>query len=140
MRRTKILMTLLGVAAILAFTKLPARADSAQDNYTAYCAKCHGPEGRGDGPSAGSLATKPQDYTDCAAMQKISDDTMFKVIKGGGASVGLPGDMPAGATGCPTRKFTTWWLTFAPSARRNSRQPSPLQRSGLQLLARGTLY
>jgi len=28
-------------------------------------------------------------------MQKISDDTMFKVIKGGGASVGLPGDMPS---------------------------------------------
>ena len=99
MRRTKTLMTLLGVAAILAFTRLPARADSAQDNYTAYCAKCHGPEGRGDGPSAGSLATKPQDYTDCAAMQKISDDTMFKVIKGGGASVGLPGDMPSWSDG-----------------------------------------
>jgi len=95
MRRTKTLMTLLGVAAILAFTRLPAQADSAQDNYTAYRAKCHGADGRGDGPSAGSLATKPQDYTDCAAMQKISDDTMFKVIKGGGASVGLPGDMPS---------------------------------------------
>ena len=99
MRRTKTLMTLLGIAAILAFTSLPARSDSAKDNYTAYCAKCHGPEGRGDGPSAGSLATKPQDYTDCAAMQKISDDTMFKVIKGGGASVGLPGDMPAWGDG-----------------------------------------
>ena len=99
MRRTKTLMTLLGVAAILAFTRLSARADSAKDNYTAYCAKCHGADGRGDGPSAGSLATKPQDYTDCAAMQKISDDTMFKVIKGGGASVGLPGDMPAWSDG-----------------------------------------
>jgi len=99
MRRTKTLMTLLGVAAILAFTRLPARADSAQDNYTAYCAKCHGADGRGDGPSAASLATKPQDYTDCAAMQKISDDTMFKVIKGGGASVGLPGDMPSWSDG-----------------------------------------
>ena len=99
MRRTKTLMTLLGIAAILAFTSLPARSDSAKDNYTAYCAKCHGPEGRGDGPSAGSLATKPQDYTDCAAMQKIADDTMFKVIKGGGASVGLPGDMPSWSNG-----------------------------------------
>ena len=99
MRRTKTLMTLLGVAVVLAFPRLPAQADSAPDNYTAYCAKCHGAEGRGDGPSAGSLATKPQDYTDCAAMQKISDDTMFKVIKGGGASVGLPGDMPSWSDG-----------------------------------------
>ena len=99
MRRTKSLVTLLGIAAILALTRLPARADSAQDNYTAYCAKCHGPNGRGDGPSASSLATKPQDYTDCAAMQKISDDTMFKVIKGGGAAAGLPGDMPSWSDG-----------------------------------------
>src|SRR6266478_5845698 len=133
MRRTKTLMTLLGVAAILAFTGLPARADSAQDNYTAFCAKCHGAGGRGDGPSAGSLATKPQDYTDCAAMQKISDDTMFKVIKGGGASVGLPVTCPAGATGCPTLKFTTWWPIFALSARRNSRTRARCDDPGLQL-------
>ena len=99
MRRMKTLTILLGVAAIVALMKASARADSAQDNYTAYCAKCHGADGRGDGPAAGSLATKPQDYTDCAAMQKISDDTMFKVIKGGGTAVGLPGDMPSWSDG-----------------------------------------
>ncbi len=99
MRRMKTLLTLLSIAAILALARVPARADSAQDNYTAFCAKCHGSEGHGDGPSAASLATKPQDYTDCAAMQKISDDTMFKVIKGGGAAVGLPGDMPSWSDG-----------------------------------------
>ena len=132
-------MTLLGVAAILAFTRLPAQADSAQDNYTAYRAKCHGADGRGDGPSAGSLATKPQDYTDCAAMQKISDDTMFKVIKGGGASVGLPVTCRAGATGCPTRKFTTWWSTFAHFAKRNGgAEPSATIRD--RSCARATLY
>jgi cytochrome c553 len=99
MRRMKTLLALLSIAAFLALARVPARADSAQDNYTAFCAKCHGREGHGDGPSAASLATKPQDYTDCAAMQKISDDTMFKVIKGGGAAVGLPGDMPSWSDG-----------------------------------------
>jgi cytochrome c553 len=99
MRRNSFLTTLMAIVAILAAIRVPARADSAQDNYTAYCAKCHGREGHGDGPSAASLATKPQDYTDCAAMQKISDDTMFKVIKGGGAAVGLPGDMPSWSDG-----------------------------------------
>src|SRR5260370_161419 len=67
--------------------------------WPVYCAQCPGSVGHADGPSAASLATKPQDYTDCAAMQKISDDTMFKVIKGGGAAVGLPGDMPSWSDG-----------------------------------------
>lgn len=95
----KTLTALLGIAAILVVARTPARADSAQDNYTSFCAKCHGPEGHGDGPSASSLATNPQDFANCAAMQKISDDTMFKVIKGGGASAGLPGDMPSWSDG-----------------------------------------
>ncbi len=32
-------------------------------------------------------------------MAKISDDTMFKAIKDGGASVGLSSDMPAWSSG-----------------------------------------
>jgi mono/diheme cytochrome c family protein len=98
MRRKAILMFLLGVAS-LALTKAPAQADSAQDNYTAFCAKCHGPSGHGDGPGAAALSTKARDFADCNVMQKISDDTMFKVIQGGGASVGLPADMPSWSNG-----------------------------------------
>jgi len=44
MRRTRILITLMCLAATVALTRAPARADSAQDNYTAYSAKCHGPK------------------------------------------------------------------------------------------------
>jgi mono/diheme cytochrome c family protein len=99
MRRTKILMALLGIAAFLVLVRMPARADSAQDNYTAFCAKCHGPTGHGDGPGAASLSTKARDFANCDVMQKISDDTMFKVIQGGGASVGLPADMPSWSKG-----------------------------------------
>jgi mono/diheme cytochrome c family protein len=67
--------------------------------YRIYCSRCHGEKGAGDGPSASSLATKPQSFTDCAAMGKISDDTLFKAIKDGGAAVGLPPDMPAWGQG-----------------------------------------
>ncbi len=96
----KLLPGLLAAAALLAFAATaPAWADSAQDNYTAYCQKCHGPQGHGDGPQAGTLSTKPQDFADCAAMQKIPDDTMFKAIKDGGAAVGMPGDMPSWSNG-----------------------------------------
>jgi mono/diheme cytochrome c family protein len=98
-RLMKTRMALLGMGTLLAFTRVPAQADSAQDNYTAFCVKCHGPTGHGDGPGAAALSTKARDFADCNVMQKISDDTMFKVIKGGGASVGLPADMPSWSNG-----------------------------------------
>jgi hypothetical protein len=41
-----------------------------------------------------SLKITPQSFSSCAQMWKISDETMFKAIKGGGASVGSSGDMP----------------------------------------------
>ena len=57
--------------------------------------KCHGAGGKGDGSAAATLATSPRNFTDCAAMAKISDDTLFNVIKNGGAANGLSDDMQA---------------------------------------------
>jgi cytochrome c oxidase cbb3-type subunit 3 len=68
--------------------------ESPNDQYMVYCAKCHGLSGHGDGANASTLKTRPRDFSDCATMSKISDDTMFKAIKEGGAAVNLPGDMP----------------------------------------------
>jgi cytochrome c553 len=85
---------LLALVASIAVTKAPAWADSPEANYAAYCARCHGEDGHGDGPSVASLKANPQSFSNCAQMRKISDDTMFKAIKAGGASVGLSGDMP----------------------------------------------
>jgi mono/diheme cytochrome c family protein len=99
MRRIKIQMALLSIGGLLMFASVTAHADSAQSNYTAFCAKCHGPSGHGDGPGAAALTTKARDFADCAVMSKISDDTMFTVIKGGGAAAGLPADMPSWSNG-----------------------------------------
>jgi cytochrome c oxidase cbb3-type subunit III len=55
--------------------------------------------GHGDGADAGTLTAHPRNFTDCAAMGKISDDTMFKAIKDGGAAVGVSSDMPAWGSG-----------------------------------------
>ena len=33
------------------------------DLYQAHCAACHGPEGKGNGPAAAALKTKPADLT-----------------------------------------------------------------------------
>ena len=72
---------------------------AAKDNYNMFCFKCHGPEGKGDGPAAVTLHTKPRNYTDCAKMSKITDDTLFKAIKDGGAAVGLSAEMPSWSKG-----------------------------------------
>lgn len=76
-----------------------ASLKAAQENYSTFCAKCHGDDGKGNGPSAATLNPKPQDYTDCKTMEKKSDAELFKVISEGGDAVGLSPDMqPWGGT------------------------------------------
>jgi cytochrome c oxidase cbb3-type subunit III len=69
-------------------------ADSAISNYKELCVKCHGVTGKGNGPDAKTLNPRPADYTDCAKMTKDSDETLFKIIKGGSQSVGRSKEMP----------------------------------------------
>ena len=89
---------LIGAVACTALAATPSWTDSAEENYGAYCARCHGEDGHGDGPSAVTLKTKPRNFGDCEQLRQISDDTMFNAIKRGGASVGLSGDMPDWST------------------------------------------
>lgn len=96
------LISVLGAFAIVVSAAIPARAAdmaAAKQNYDTFCVKCHGPGGKGDGPGAATLSTSPRNFTDCAAMGKISGDTMFNVIKNGGAAAGLPKDMQAWSSG-----------------------------------------
>jgi mono/diheme cytochrome c family protein len=71
----------------------------AQTNYQSFCVKCHGPQGKGDGPAGATLDPKPRNFQDCARMKTISNDTLFNVIKNGGAANGLSGAMPAWGEG-----------------------------------------
>ena len=96
------LVSTLGACAIIVCAIAPVRAAdmaAAKQNYDTFCVKCHGPSGNGDGPAAATLSTKPRDFADCATMAKISDDTMFNVIKTGGAANGLSKDMQAWSSG-----------------------------------------
>ena len=100
LRRARIIVATAALVCAIAIAGAVQRAAAAgddvspSDQYKVYCAKCHGPSGHGDGANASTLKTRPRDFSDCATMSKISDDTMFKAIKEGGAAVNLPGDMP----------------------------------------------
>ena len=63
--------------------------------FEGLCAVCHGVGGKGDGPSAAGLYPKPADFTDCKTMAKDTDQTLIKIIKEGGQSVGRSTVMPA---------------------------------------------
>lgn len=72
-----------------------ASAPSASELYLECCAQCHGKTGRGDGPSANGLPSRPRNFTDCKTMVGIPDGVLFKAIKQGGAAVGLQDSMPS---------------------------------------------
>ena len=58
--------------------------------------KCHGEQGKGDGPTTKTIKSmKMTDWTDHAAMAKYTDEDLFKIIKEGGAAANKSKIMPA---------------------------------------------
>jgi mono/diheme cytochrome c family protein len=62
--------------------------------YATHCAACHGPEGRGDGPSSAAFATKPSNLTDGRLMNALPDEFLLNIIRHGGPAEGLAPTMP----------------------------------------------
>lgn len=70
--------------------------------YARLCASCHGARGRGDGPNAAFLPTRPANHASREAMATRSDDALFDTIHGGGGIMNRSPRMPAyGATLTP---------------------------------------
>ncbi|SMF66571.1 c-type cytochrome [Pseudobacteriovorax antillogorgiicola] len=78
-------------------------AVASQDNagvkkYQQFCVACHGANGAADGPAAMAMNPKPRNLTDPAWQDSVDDARIAKVIKEGGAAVGLSATMaPWGA-------------------------------------------
>jgi len=69
----------------LVFAVLAASPASAVDGallYRAHCARCHGPEGHGDGPDAAALAHRPRDLRDGFLARHSSDDLVARIRSG----------------------------------------------------------
>jgi mono/diheme cytochrome c family protein len=65
-----------------------ARAMSGRELYVAYCASCHGLEGRGDGPASEAMRMRPTDLTTLA--QKYGKFPTLRVQRLLGGIEGLP--------------------------------------------------
>jgi mono/diheme cytochrome c family protein len=57
---------------------------SGKEMYTAYCASCHGSDGKGNGPAAPALKTPPTDLTQLAAKNggTFPEAHVAQIIKG----------------------------------------------------------
>ncbi len=67
------------------------------DVFRTYCATCHGPSGRGDGPLASSMRRKPADLTEIAKRNggEYPSEMVYRTIHGKTPILGHGGpDMP----------------------------------------------
>ena len=89
-----LVMLLASVAAMLFFPHpVPKRATPAERLYLTHCATCHGANGEGSW-RATLFLMRPGNLADPRAMDSLSDEYLFLLIRNGGAPLGKPG-MPA---------------------------------------------
>jgi mono/diheme cytochrome c family protein len=60
--------------------KTPDAPRTAASIYKVQCSMCHGSKGKGDGPVAAMHTPRPSNFTDAKLMEKVSDDSLAKVI------------------------------------------------------------
>jgi cytochrome c6 len=72
-----ILMTMAACAAML----VSVSAADVKENWEKSCAKCHGPDGKGDTKMGKKLEIK--DFTDAKYQDSLKDEAMLKAIKEG---------------------------------------------------------
>jgi mono/diheme cytochrome c family protein len=118
MRHAALLLT--AVLALSACARDTAADASGRDMYLRYCASCHGPEGRGDGPLAGSLAKPPADLTQLAKRNEgVYDERAVMATIDGRRQVAAHG----------TRDMPVWGAIFEEEGRG---EPYPAYHSLLQ--------
>jgi len=70
------------LAAVFGFAAaISASAADAKDNWDSLCAKCHGPDGKGQTKMGQKLGVK--DFTDAKVQADLKDETATKAIKEG---------------------------------------------------------
>ncbi len=89
----------LGASATEAYLKSPAGVpEEGRKLYVYHCSACHGPAGKGNGPSGEVLwrkhGVRPRNLTDTRYMRAKTDKDLFEIISLGGAHMGRSVYMP----------------------------------------------
>ena len=66
-----------------------------KSKYDMYCVACHGADGKANGAAAAAMKPRPRNFTDKKWQASVDDARLVKVLKEGGASVGLSSSMAA---------------------------------------------
>jgi mono/diheme cytochrome c family protein len=62
--------------------------------FQQYCASCHGPAGKGDGPMGAGMNPKLKDLADKGYNASMKDEYLTKIMLEGGKAVGKSPMMP----------------------------------------------
>ena len=94
-----------GFWVILAFSLSPVMAQDVEKIYKKRCEKCHGVEGKGDGKTLVKMNRKAKkkgkkeviasDWSDKAAMAKLTDEYLLDIIVKGGKKLKKSKRMPS---------------------------------------------
>jgi len=72
----------------------PVTSDEAAELYRVSCSRCHGNEGKGDGPDGPHMGVPMPDLTAPASLKSRDDIALRQVILEGGPAVGMSPMMP----------------------------------------------
>lgn len=88
---------LIGLVVSIGSASAEGSRDRGAKIFAADCARCHGREGKGDGPDLVKLqsAVSPDDWTDKETNQGLTDNFIVAMITKGGKANGKSRIMPA---------------------------------------------
>jgi cytochrome c oxidase cbb3-type subunit 3 len=92
-----LMVIVLALSVLLGSGATPAVAEDAaagKELYKMRCAQCHGEDGKANTAIAKALQPPPRDHSNGNYMNKLDDEHLTKVIKGGGTAVGKSVIMP----------------------------------------------
>ena len=69
----------------------PESIKRGQELYQRSCSVCHGEDGKGDGPAASSLKTKPANFLDKEHSSIYGPGEKYWIIENGTEATGMPG-------------------------------------------------